>query len=236
MATNSVALILGAGPRVGISVAKKFANNGYKVATVSRSGSAGLADTIPAEGFLTLKADFTQPDTIPALFDAVTKDFKAPPSVVVYNAGARTVPPNDNDLFSNPAENLVLDFNVNVLSAYIAAQQAVRGWATLPKELRKTFIYTGNMMNTAILPVAAAVNLGMGKSASSYWVGLADTLYRSDGVRFFYTDERTSDGKMKGMALDGDAHAEFYASLIEHEGQVPWHATFVKDKGYVEFK
>lgn len=185
MAANKVALILGAGPRIGISVAKKFATKGYKVAIVSRSGNAGSANAaVPTEGLLSLKADFTQPDTIPALFDAVKKEFEAPPSVIVYNAGARTAPPIENDLFSNPAENLESDFNVNVLSPYVAAQQAVRGWETLPKELQKTFIYTGNVMNTVILPVAAAVNLGMGKAASSYWIGLADTVYRNHGYRY----------------------------------------------------
>jgi hypothetical protein len=38
------------------------------------------------------------------------------------------------------------------------------------------------------------------------------------------------------MALDGVAHGEFYAQLANHEENVPWHATFVKDKGYVQFK
>jgi hypothetical protein len=38
------------------------------------------------------------------------------------------------------------------------------------------------------------------------------------------------------MAIDGDAHAEFYASLAKHEKNTPWHATFIKDKGYVQFK
>jgi hypothetical protein len=38
------------------------------------------------------------------------------------------------------------------------------------------------------------------------------------------------------MAIDADAHADFYTSLAEHKGTVPWHATFVKDKGYVQFK
>jgi hypothetical protein len=38
------------------------------------------------------------------------------------------------------------------------------------------------------------------------------------------------------MALDGDAHAEFYAELAAQESEIPWHATFVKGKGYVEFK
>jgi hypothetical protein len=53
--------------------------------------------------------------------------------------------------------------------------------------------------------------------------------------RFFYADERHEDGKFKGMALDGAAHGEFYSHLASHEGNVPWHATFVKGKGYVQF-
>lgn len=181
MAVNPVALVLGAGPRIGITVAKKFAGDGYKVAMVSRSGSG--ASTVPTEGFLSLKADFTKPESIPALFNAVESEFHAPPSVLVYNAGARTVPPIEDNLFSNSAESLISDFNVNVLSAYVAAQQAVRGWERLPKEVKKTFIYTGNIMNTTIIPMAAAVNLGIGKSASSYWIGLADTLYQAQGSR-----------------------------------------------------
>jgi hypothetical protein len=38
------------------------------------------------------------------------------------------------------------------------------------------------------------------------------------------------------MALDGAAHGAFYPQLASHEGNVPWHATFVKGKGYVQFK
>jgi len=234
MAANPVALILGAGPRIGISTATKFASLGYKVAVVSRSGIG--ASIAPIEGFLSLKADFTNPDSIPELFNAVESEFHSPPSVIVYNAGARTVPPVEDSVFSNSAESLVSDFNVNVLSAYVAAQQAVRGWETLPKDVKRTFIYTGNIMNTMIIPIAATVNLGIGKSASAYWIGLADALYQAQGSRFFYADERTSDGKIKGMAIDGDAHADFYSSLAKHEGNVSWHATFVKDKGYVQFK
>lgn len=54
--------------------------------------------------------------------------------------------------------------------------------------------------------------------------------------RFFYADERHQDGKLKGMEVDGDAHGDFYAQLASHEENVPWHATFVKDKSYVQFK
>ncbi len=55
-------------------------------------------------------------------------------------------------------------------------------------------------------------------------------------ARFFYADERHQDGKFKGMTLDGPAHGDFYAQLATQAEKVPWHATFVKDKGYVQFK
>jgi hypothetical protein len=40
---------------------------------------------------------------------------------------------------------------------------------------------------------------------------------------------------MKGLDLDGEAHGDFYAQLAAHEKNIPWHATFVKGKGYAKF-
>ncbi|KAE8448299.1 hypothetical protein EG329_009543 [Mollisiaceae sp. DMI_Dod_QoI] len=232
MADNPVVLILGAGPRIGASVAEKFASNGYQVAVASRSGSGTKTD----KGFLSLKADFTKPDSIPALFDAVKTEFHTSPSVVIYNAAALTNPPDQDSVLSISAESVASDLNVNTISPYVAAQQAVNGWETLPKETKKSFIYTGNVMNVSIVPMPLMLDLGMGKSASAFWIGVADTTYSARKFRFFYADERHGDGKLKGMALDGAAHGEFYAQLANHEENVPWHATFVKDKGYVQFK
>ncbi|KAI1806246.1 NAD(P)-binding protein [Daldinia bambusicola] len=231
MSVNAV-LILGAGPRVGASVAQKFASNGYKVAIASRNGTGAKT----AEGFLSLKADFAKPESIPALFDAFKAEFQTAPSVVVYNAASLTNPPDKDSPFSIPVDSLVVDLNINTVSPYAAAQQAVNGWATLPKEIKKTFIYTGNILNVAVYPLPVFQNLGVGKSASAYWIGAADGVYSPQGFRFFYADERVEDGKSKGTNIDGPAHAEFYAQLASHEGNVPWHATFVADKGYVEFK
>ncbi|KAH9909145.1 hypothetical protein F4778DRAFT_715507 [Xylariomycetidae sp. FL2044] len=232
MSPKPAALILGAGPRVGASVAEKFAGRGYNVAIVSRTGKGVEAD----KGFLSLTADFAKPDSIPALFDAVKSEFGTAPSVIVYNAAALTPPPVQDSVLSVPAESVVSDLNVNTVSPYVAAQQAVRAWETLPKETKKVFIYTGNFLNTTIIPVPVFLNLGLGKSASAFWVGMADALYKARGYRFFYADERTEDGKNKGMQLDGPAHGEFFAELVESPENVPWLATFVKGKGYVEFK
>ena len=179
MTANSVAFILGFGPGIGASVARKFAGNGYKVAVASRSGSS----TKTTEGFLSLKADFTKPDSIPALFNAVKNEFQAAPSVVVYNAAVRTPPPVKDSIFSTSAATVLSDLNVNTISPYVAAQQAMSGWETLPGETDKTFIYTGNVTNVLVIPSPLLMNLGIGKSASAYWIGLADALHSAQGFR-----------------------------------------------------
>ncbi|ETS74082.1 hypothetical protein PFICI_13948 [Pestalotiopsis fici W106-1] len=231
MASKPVVLILGAGPRIGSSVAKKFASSGYSVAVASRSGSGTKND----QGFLSLKADFSKPDAIPGLFAAVKSEFQTAPSVVVYNAASMTAPPKPDSVLSIPAASVTADLNVNTVSAYVAAQEAVLGWETLPKEAKKTFIYTGNALNSMIMPFPMGLNLGVGKSASAYWIGTADALYVPQGFRFFYADERFENGKPASGEVDGEAHGDFYAQLANHEGKVPWLATFVKGKGYVQF-
>lgn len=248
MSDPPVVLILGSGPRVGASVAKMFAANGYSVALASRSAS----NSKTVEGYLSVSVDLSEPASVPVAFEAVKAEFKVPPSVVVYNAGAFTSPPNEA-MFELPVQSVIADLNVNSVSAYVAAQEAVKGWKSMGKET-KVFIYTGNMMNQIILPMPAMTTLGMGKSASAYWIGAADTLHSSLGyrlvgpylfylnnpadcfpVRFFYADERNDDGSMKGMQIDGQAHAEFFMHLGKGDSEVPWHATFVKGKGYVKF-
>lgn len=172
MAPQPVVFILGSGPRIGASVAEKFASNGYKVAIASRKGTGSMTD----QGFLSLKADFTKPDSIPALFDAIKTEFHTFPSVVIYNAAALTPPPNKESVLSIPGESVASDLSVNTVGPYVAAQQAIRGWKTLPKETKKTFIYTGNISNVSIVPMPMTIDLGMGKAASAYWIGVASAL------------------------------------------------------------
>ena len=178
-ATNLVALILGAGPRVGASVAKELMRNGYVVAVVSRNGTNNKTE----QGYLSLKADLSDVKDIPAIFGRVREELQAPPSVVVWNAGARTVPPVENNIFTISHETLIRDLNVNTLGPFVAAQQALEAWKALPAGTKKTFIYTGNIMNVKVLPTAATLTLGMGKSATSFWINLADASYKDEDVR-----------------------------------------------------
>jgi NAD(P)-dependent dehydrogenase (short-subunit alcohol dehydrogenase family) len=126
MSSKPVALILGSGPRVGAAVAKQFANTGYLVAIASRKATEGKS----AEGYLSVKADFSNPLSIPAVFNAVKAEFHSAPSIIIYNAAGFT-PPAGDDLFSIPVESLAANLNTNTVSVYAAAQEAVKGWETL---------------------------------------------------------------------------------------------------------
>ncbi|KAL2842750.1 hypothetical protein BJY01DRAFT_199874 [Aspergillus pseudoustus] len=231
MAPNPVALILGAGPRVGASVAAAFHSKGYSVATASRSGTGAKT----SEGYLSLAADFANPSSIPPLFDSVKEAFGAAPSVVVYNAASLTPPPDNESILSVSEERFVHDLNINTVSPYVAAQKAVEAWATLPGDVKKTFIYTGNPLNVRFAPVPLFLDLGVGKRASTYWIAVADEAYAAKGYRFHYADQRAKGGSGIGPNLDGPAHGEFYPQLASHEGAIPWHATFVAGEGYGKF-
>jgi NAD(P)-dependent dehydrogenase (short-subunit alcohol dehydrogenase family) len=174
-----IVLILGSGPRVGASVAATFASNGYSVVVTSRKGS----NSTTPEGYLSLSADFNDPFSIPGIFDAVATKLNSAPNVVIYNAAALTPPPDQASVFSISAAKVAADLNVNTISAFVAAEQAVKGFEKLGEGVKKTFIYTGNILNVAVLPVPMMLNLGMGKAASAYWVGVADMTFASKGYR-----------------------------------------------------
>lgn len=179
MAASPIVLILGSGPRVGTAVSETFAANGYEVAMAARKGIDSKTD----KGYLSLKADFNNPESIPAVFHAVKKEFGAAPSVVIYNAAALTPPPDKDSALSIPVGSFAENLNVNVISPYAAAQEAVKGWDTLPAGGSKLFIYTGNAQNGMIIPMPMILNLGVGKAASAHWVGFADGAYKAQGYR-----------------------------------------------------
>lgn len=87
-ATSPIILILGAGPRIGTSVAKAFAAKGYKVALTSRKASE--ANNTANE--IHIQCDFADPGTIAKAFSQV-KELVGIPSVVVYNGMYRSPEP-----------------------------------------------------------------------------------------------------------------------------------------------
>ena len=81
---SKIVLILGAGPNIGLNVARVFSSKGsYKTAIVSRNPKEELTKATD----LSLQADFTDPKSIKAVFDEVRQKLGVP-SVVIYNGSS----------------------------------------------------------------------------------------------------------------------------------------------------
>lgn len=78
--SKPVIFILGAGPKIGQSVADAFAAKGYQVALAARSLQDGVGDT----GYLNVKLDLSDARAIEGAFAKVKRELGIP-SVVVYN-------------------------------------------------------------------------------------------------------------------------------------------------------
>ena len=190
---SPVILILGAGPNVGQHVARAFAAKGYKVALASRKLKE--EDNTPDQ--VNISSDLSDPNSVATVFSKV-KILLGPPSVVVYNGKndpstskqtfaedlkAAAVTRNDaKNPLSLPLADFTRDLNINTTSAFAAAQQAVLAFEQLPASTSRTFIYTGNILNTKIM--VPLMDLGVGKSATAHIIQVAATAYADQGFKY----------------------------------------------------
>ena len=77
--SGPVALIFGAGANVGLALASKFKQEGYKVAAVSRT----IKDDLKKVAHKTISSSLT-PEEVEKICTEVEKDL-GPPNVVIYN-------------------------------------------------------------------------------------------------------------------------------------------------------
>ncbi|KAL6923973.1 hypothetical protein ACHAPO_006593 [Fusarium lateritium] len=225
-AKSPVVLILGYGANIGQSVARKFSSQGYRVAVAARS----VKEADSTDTHLNIPSNFTKTNDIVNAFDKVKKEFGIP-SVVVYNASAGNFSPA-KDPFDIPFEDFNSNMTINIRSPFIAAQQAVAGFAQLPESASRTFIYTGNVLNVAMLPQFMAA--GIGKSGAAHMIWNASAAYKDSGYKFYYVDERKPEGGPI-YRVNGDAHGEMYWNLSQDKEQGEWLQTFVKGVGYKKF-
>lgn len=187
---SRVALIFGAGANIGASLVKSFLGAGYHVATVSRSNKAPSSPSLSSDStsYLPIRADLSDTATVPDVFAQLSDAGWPAPNVVIWNAANITKPAESDpeNPLEVPLEGFDRDLALMVRNPYVAAREAVRAWKkTTAKEggRKGTFIMTGNLTPTKVLPVPALVDLGVGKSAANYWVGLSDAAFRKEGIR-----------------------------------------------------
>ncbi|KAL7805011.1 hypothetical protein V8C44DRAFT_352447 [Trichoderma aethiopicum] len=217
---QAVALILGAGPNVGTYVAKAFAAQGYNVAIASRPRRIDVDNARP---YLQIQADLAEPSSIEDIFATVIREL-GHPSVVLDSCR----------YLQEQIAAFQRDNNVNIVSTYVATQLAIRSFAILPPESSKTFIYTGHKQHLMVIP--PLLSQGIGKSGSAHLLHYLSEEHKNAGYKFYFADERKSDGSPVYGAISGPAHGAFYTALAAQKTQGPWNATFVKDQGYVAFQ
>lgn len=120
MASSETALIVGAGPGLSASLARRFAKEDVKVAIAARNTDK-LSDLVAESGARAYACDAIDPAQVADLFSAVTSDL-GEPDIVVYNASNRVRGPiTDID-----PEAVLTAIKISCYGGFLVAQQAAK--------------------------------------------------------------------------------------------------------------
>lgn len=205
------ALIVGAGPGLGASLARTFARDGMRVIVAARSHDR-LESIARETGAGVLTCDATDVAAVSTLFDAATEQLGAAPEVVVYNASQRVRGPFvDVDPVA-----VARAVSVTAYGAFLVGQQAAR--RMLPTR-QGAILFTGASAGVKGYPQSAA--FAMGKFALR---GLAQSMARELAPQGIHVGHVVIDGAIRppGEAADGgnddrldpDAIASTYLQLL----------------------
>lgn len=174
---NRTCAVVGVGEGLGMAIAKRFHQENYQLALMSRSldklkqyEQSLDRSSAAVKSFST---DASSTESLTQAFEEV-KNTSGSPEVLIYNAAML----RSTDLMNVTAEELLQDFQVNVVGAVICVQQVVED---MRQNNKGTIIFTGGGFADAPTPQMAS--LGMGKAAIR---NLAQSLAKQlqpDGIR-----------------------------------------------------
>jgi NAD(P)-dependent dehydrogenase (short-subunit alcohol dehydrogenase family) len=206
-------LVVGTGPGLGASVARRFAREAYRLTLVARSQTttAVLADELRGRGtdVTVVAADAGDPDGLRA---AIAPLFGQPgaPGVVIYSAALAAF----DDLLSVAPEQLATAYAVDVIGAVVTAQLAV---PTMRAAGGGTLLFTGGGFADA-LPESLST-LSLGKLALR---GAATMLAREVREDNIHAGSLTILGQIEaGTPFDPDRIADAYWT-IRNEDRDAW--------------
>jgi deazaflavin-dependent oxidoreductase (nitroreductase family) len=205
-------LLVGAGPGLGMAVARRFAVGGYRVTLLARStdGLGNLARSLADTGaeIDTTAADASDGEDLRARITQLYQE-RGAPGLIVYNA-AMGAP---DQLLSSSVAHLQEAYAVDVLGAIVVAQVAAPAMRAAGFG---TIIVTGGGFADHPIPVLASLSLGKAALRSAATMLGADL--EPDGVR---VATLTIDGQIVAdTAFDPARIAERYWEVVHSDG--PW--------------
>jgi short-subunit dehydrogenase len=209
-------LLVGAGPGLGLAVARRFALGGYRVTLVARSkdGLSDLAGNLSDTGAQidTIAADASDPEELGARI-AELYDEHGAPGLIVYNA----VMGAPDSVLSSSVEHLQTAYAVDVISAIVVTQVAAPAMRAAGSG---TVIMTGG--GFADHPVPALATVSLGKAALRSAATMLGTDLEPDGIR---VATLTIAGQIvAGTAFDPDNIAKHYWEVVHSDAT--WQAEF----------
>jgi NAD(P)-dependent dehydrogenase (short-subunit alcohol dehydrogenase family) len=221
------ALIVGTGPGISASLARRLAGLGVTVALAARN-TQKLDALVKDTGAQAVAADASDPDSVASLFDRVS-DRIGEPEIVVYNAGARAQGP----LAGLDPAAVQKAIAVTAFGGFLVTQQAARRMA--PRG-HGAILLTG--ATASIKGFAHSASFAMGKFALR---GLAQSAARELGPKGIHVAHFIIDGEVRAAhrpdpadkpdsTLDPDAIAQSYVDVLRqphsawsHEVELrPW--------------
>ena len=209
-------LLVGAGPGLGLAVARRFAVGGYRVTLLARSsdGLSSLAGSLAGTGaeIGTIEADAGDPESFGAQIAELYLGDDAP-GVIIYNA----VMGAPDQLLSSSVAHLQAAYAVDVIGAIVVAQEAspamkAAGFGTM--------IVTGG--GFADHPIAALATMSLGKAALRSAATMLGADLAADGIR---VATLTIAGQIvAGTPFDPERIAERYWEVVHSDG--PWQSEF----------
>jgi NAD(P)-dependent dehydrogenase (short-subunit alcohol dehydrogenase family) len=230
----STALIVGAGPGVGASLARLFTRKGLKVALAARS-TAKLEGLAAETGARIFEADASDPAQVETLFQEVDRAL-GPPDVTVYNASGRLRGP----LVDLDPVEVERALRISGFGGFLVGQAAARRQLARPIGERGAILFTG--ASASVKGYARSAPFAMGKFALR---GLAQSMARELAPQGIHVAHFVIDGAIRSETrleatdrpdsmLDPESIAETYWQILQQPRNAwtwevelrPWVETF----------
>ncbi len=213
---NHRLLLVGAGPGLGLALARRFAVGGYRVTLLARSTDEldKLADSLADTGAQidTITADASDPAGLGSRMAQLYNEQEAP-GLIIYNAVMGT----PDQLLSSSVEHLQTAYAVDVISAIVVTQIAA---PSMRAAGTGTIIVTGG--GFADHPIPALATISLGKAALRSAATMLEADLASDGIR---VATLTIAGQIApGTDFDPDKIATRYWDVVHSDGE--WQAEF----------
>jgi short-subunit dehydrogenase len=202
---EKVLLIVGMGPGISLSTARKFGMEGFKVALIARNLKALQQyeedlkrDGIEAKGF---PGDAASEESLKSAIESVIKTF-GKVNVLLYNA-AILKPRKPTEL---SADDLIHEFKINVAGALTSVK------AVIPHMEKGTILLTGGGLS--LYPNADLASLSIGKSGIR---SLAYSLHQELSPKGIYVGTLTIKGFVhEGTYFSPENIANTFFSMYEN--------------------